>query len=428
MLIGVIADDFTGASDIANTLSKGVAPEGGLLTAQYCGVPATSANSDIQAGVIALKSRTSLVNDAISESLAALDWLLSQGCSQIIFKYCSTFDSTPTGNIGPVAEALAIAMDENNVLVCPAFPGAGRTVYQGHLFVHDRLLNESGMQHHPLTPMTDPDIRRWLQKQTAWRVSHLPVGELHEGRFAPRSISSDTQTTEKTFLVADAISDNDLIALGTAFQGARLLTGGSGIAMGLPRNFFKKGLPQPTKSTVLSNMGDGAILAGSCSGATRQQVEAHTENHPVFDIDVPSVLNGTLDSAALVEFFMKHRQDAPLVYSSSAPEIVAQIQEDYGVARVAEALEQLFAETAKNLIDMGFTRIVVAGGETSGSVAKALCHHSSVEAMHIGIEIDPGVPILHLDTSKPICLALKSGNFGARNFFKKALDMMKGTA
>ncbi|WP_298985649.1 3-oxo-tetronate kinase [uncultured Roseibium sp.] len=428
MLIGAIADDFTGASDIANTLSKGIAPEGGLRTAQYCGVPSKSANSGIQAGVIALKSRTSPVDEAVSESLAALQWLQSQGCSQIIFKYCSTFDSTPAGNIGPVAEALALALDETNVIVCPAFPGAGRTVYQGHLFVHDTLLSESGMQHHPLTPMTDPDIRRWLQNQTTWRVSHLSLAQQRTGRFTPSDVSADTQATERSFLVADAISDNDLIALGTASEGAKLLTGGSGIAMGLPRNFFKNGAPEPAKSASSPNMGDGAILAGSCSGATRQQIEAHSKNHPVFGIDAPSVLDGSLDSEALIQFFKRHRKDAPLVFSSGTPEAVAQIQNDYGSTRVAEALEQLFAETARKLVDAGFTRIVVAGGETSGAVAKAVCHHGSEEAMRIGIEIDPGVPILHLETSLPICLALKSGNFGARDFFKKALDMMKVAA
>ena len=423
MLIGVIADDFTGGSDIANTLAKGVGDEGGLRTAQYPGVPSVAASDGIDAAVVSLKSRSIPPDEAVRESLNALSWLIDQGCQQILFKYCSTFDSTPKGNIGPVADALSEALNASGVVVCPAFPTTGRTVYQGHLFVDDVLLNESGMQNHPLTPMIDPDIRRWLRRQTNSDVGHLPLSFVSKGTAYVRDALSES--TAK-FVVADAVSDDDLLIIGEALSEARLITGGSGIAMGLSRNFIGNGKCNPAKPSMTKNIGDAAILAGSCSGATRGQIEAHQKSHPVMPIDVPRVMSGDVGSSHLVEFVVANKGDEPLVYSSGTPSEVTKIQSKYGVEAVAEKLDRLFAETARTLVRMGYRRIVVAGGETSGAVAQAVAKELGSPAMKIGAEIDPGVPVLTLGQEQGVALALKSGNFGATDFFSKALRVMGG--
>lgn len=419
MLIGVIADDFTGGSDIANTLAKGVAPEGGLRTAQFPGVPSRPAPEGVEAGVVSLKSRSCHPEDAVADSLKALDWLLAQGCEQIVFKYCSTFDSTEDGNIGPVAEALATALDQRGVAVCPAFPATGRTVYQGHLFVGDRLLSESGMQAHPLTPMTDPDLRRVLARQTKASVGLVPLAVVQQGPEAIRAaLTAD-------FCVIDAVSDADLLTIGEALADRALITGGSGIALGLPRGLIRAGRAQGGAVPFTPVKGPEAILAGSCSGATRGQVDHHAQAHPTLAIDVPGVMDGTVTPATLVEFILSHTGRAPLAYSSGNPQAVAAVQSRYGRAAVAERLDALFAETARRLVKSGVTRLVVAGGETSGAVAQAVTQALAVDAMRIGPEIDPGVPILSLGG---VALALKSGNFGARDFFAKALRMMEGAA
>ncbi|TKW63733.1 MAG: four-carbon acid sugar kinase family protein [Paracoccus denitrificans] len=423
MLIGVIADDFTGGSDIANTLAKGVSPEGGLRTAQYAGIPTGPANAGIEAGVVSLKSRSAPVAEAVAESLAALEWLLAQGCRQIVFKYCSTFDSTDQGNIGPVAAALAARLDARAVAVCPAFPTAGRTVYQGHLFVFDRLLSESGMQNHPLTPMTDPDLRRVLGRQAGAGVGLVAHPEVAAGSARLRAALAEIAARGETFAVIDAISDADLLAIGEALSGAKLLTGGSGIALGLPRNLIRAGLAKGGQAPFPPVTGPGAILAGSCSGATRGQVERHEARHPTLRIDVAQVMQGQLGPDDLIAFIAQNQPQAPLVYSSGTPQEVAALQDRYGCEAVAARLDALFAETARRLVRQGYRRIVVAGGETSGAVAQAVSDGLGVGEMRIGPEIDPGVPVLGLGDD--MRLALKSGNFGAPDFFAKALGMME---
>ncbi|MBM3605325.1 MAG: four-carbon acid sugar kinase family protein [Alphaproteobacteria bacterium] len=428
MLIGVIADDFTGASDIANTLAKGVTPEGGLRTAQFSGVPTRPVAPDIEAGVIALKSRSAPVEEAVRDSLDALSWLRAQGCQQIVFKYCSTFDSTPAGNIGPVAEALASALGVRGVTVCPAFPTMGRTLYQGHLFVHDRLLSESGMQNHPLTPMTDPDIRRFLSRQTSAPVGLVPQRVVASGADAVAAALASAAAAGQVLCVVDAVSDADLLTIGKALEGAPLLTGGSGIALGLPRNFIQRGEAAGNPGAFAPVTGPAAILAGSCSGATRSQIDHHmAAGHPVLAIDVPQVMAGAITAETLMSFIAGH-PGAPLVYSSGAPDVVRQIQERFGREVVAARLDALFADIARELLRRGWRRIVVAGGETSGAVAQAVAAQLDVEAMTLGPEIDPGVPVLSLGQHEPVLLALKSGNFGAPDFFTKALDIMGGTA
>ncbi|QRM56191.1 3-oxo-tetronate kinase [Sinorhizobium sp. BG8] len=422
MLIGVIADDFTGASDIANTLAKGLPGQGGLRTVQYLGIPVEDAAADVDAGVIALKSRSIAAADAVEQSLSALDWLLRQGCRQIVFKYCSTFDSTPAGNIGQVGEALADALGVKGVVACPAFPGAGRTVYQGHLFVKDKLLNESGLQNHPLNPMTDADIRRWLRQQTRSEVGHVSVDVVRDGPKATATALEAAANAQQTLVIVDAISDNDLVSIGEAVAGHRLITGGSGIAIGLPANFINRGLAKGNSSAGIGVRGPDAILAGSCSGATREQVELHKARHPTMAIDVDSVMEGRTRPGDIAAFLLRHEGQAPLAYSSGAPDAVRALQEKYGREKVAHALDQFFADTARELVRSGVRRLVVAGGETSGAVVSAL----DLGALAIGPEIDPGVPVLVSDGPEPVALALKSGNFGSPDFFTKALERLVG--
>lgn len=415
MFIGVIADDFTGASDIANTLARGHADSPGLRVVQYMGIPDRPADPSVEAGVVSLKSRSIPALDAVRESLAALDWLLAQGCRQIVFKYCSTFDSTRAGNIGPVAQALAERLDARGVVVCPAFPTMGRTICQGHLFVHDRLLSESGMQDHPLTPMTDPDIRRWLSHQVPGPVGLVPAPVVRQGADAIRRALADSGAT---LAVVDAIDDGDLMAIGRAVAGARLVTGGSGIALGLARNF--PGAGQGDVAQDLVNDAPGAILAGSCSGMTRRQIEAHRRTHPVLEIDVEAVMQDRLCAGEVAAFVLDRLGTAPLAFSSGDPAQVAAMQARHGREAVAARLDALFGDVARRLVAAGVGRMVVAGGETSGAVVSAL----GIGALGIGPEIAPGVPVL--TSADGLSLALKSGNFGDEDFFVRALDVMKG--
>ncbi|RVE88944.1 3-oxo-tetronate kinase [Sinorhizobium meliloti] len=422
MLLGVIADDFTGASDIANTIAKGLPGQGGLRTVQYLGVPSAAADAEVEAGVIALKSRSIDAAVAVEQSLDALKWLLDQGCEQIVFKYCSTFDSTPAGNIGPVAEALASALAVKGVIACPAFPGAGRTVYQGHLFVKDRLLDESGLENHPLNPMIDADIRRWLRLQTVSDVGHVDIATVHDG--APAIVAALRRHGEanRSLVIVDAITDDDLVAIGRAAAPDRLITGGSGIALGLAANFIERGLARGTVAGALPVDGPEVILAGSCSGATREQVEIHSRNHPTLAIDVTGVMEGKVTASDFTSFLLANRGSAPLVYSSGTPDEVRAIQSRFGKEKVAATLDGLFAETARHLVSAGIKRLVVAGGETSGAVVSAL----DLGALAIGPEIDPGVPVLLSKGDQPVALVLKSGNFGAPNFFTMALERLAG--
>jgi uncharacterized protein YgbK (DUF1537 family) len=424
MLLGVIADDFTGASDIANTLAKGLPGQGGLRTTQYLGIPSLPASPTVEAGVISLKSRSIGADDAVTRSLAALSWLQQQGCRQFVFKYCSTFDSTPAGNIGPVGEALAKALGASGVIACPAFPAVGRTVYRGHLFVNDRLLSESGLEHHPLNPMTDPDLRRWLAQQCQAPVGLVPWPTVHLGADALRAALGEAAARGETLVIVDALTDDDLLTIGRACDGAPLITGGSGIALGLPANFLRAGAASGGAMDFPGAKGPEAILAGSCSAATRGQIAVHAASHPVLKISVDQVLTGRTGAADLVDFIRAHQGEAPLVYSAGSPEEVAALQQRHDRARVAKTLENLFATTAQALVKSGVRRLVVAGGETSGAVVSAL----DIDALTIGPEIDPGVPVLFAATDRPLALALKSGNFGAPDFFSRALRKLEGAA
>ena len=417
MLLGCIGDDFTGSSDLGATLTRG-----GMRTVQYVGVPDGPADPGVEAGIVALKSRSIPVAEAVAQSLAALDWLRAQGCGQILFKYCSTFDSTPQGNIGPVAEALAEALDASGVIVCPAFPAAGRAVFQGHLFVADRLLSESGMEAHPITPMTDPDLRRWLARQTRGPVGHVPASVVFDGAGAIGAALAAEQGLGRRLVVADAVRDADLMALGEAAAEAPLITGGSGIALGLPANFAVRGLLAGGEAEWDGQAGRAAALSGSCSAATRGQVAAHiASGAPAREVTAQAAMTGAVDAPALADWAAA-QQGLPLIYSSADPETVRAAQETWGGAEVAARLEALFAETARLLVAGGVTRLIAAGGETSGSVVEGL----GLTQLAFGPDIATGVPALR--AGPELAIALKSGNFGEADFFERADRVLAGEA
>lgn len=416
MLLGCIGDDFTGSSDLGNTLAKA-----GMRVVQYSGVPKDPAAPDVEAGIIALKSRSVPVEEAVRLSLMALEWLRAQGCRQFLFKYCSTFDSTPEGNIGPVADALADALGADRVIFCPAFPATGRTIYHGHLFVGDRLLSESGMENHPLTPMTDPDLRRWLAPQTTRGVGHIPASLVWQGPKAVRARLASEATEGRPFAVADAIRDEDLLVLGRAIADLPLVTGGSGIALGLPQNFRDQGLLAADHPVWQGQPGKAVALSGSCSHATRGQVARHiAEGSPARELDPEAVLSGATTAQNAADWALA-QTGLPLIYSSAEPEAVRAVQSRHGTEAAASGLEAFFAETARILVAAGVTRLITAGGETSGAVIRGL----SVETLEIGPEIDPGVPAIRADAN--LVLALKSGNFGSEDFFAKAASCLGGT-
>ncbi len=410
MLLGCIADDFTGASDLANTLAKA-----GMATTQYVGVPEGALEAE--AGVISLKTRSIPAAEAVRQSLAALQALQRAGCKQILFKYCSTFDSTKEGNIGPVADALLKALDAPTAIVCPAFPTNARTVYKGHLFVGDKPLNESGMENHPLTPMTDANLVRWLGYQSSHKVGLIAAETVAKGPAAIRAAFDAAAARGERLVVCDAIFDHDLMALGAAANGMHLITGGSGIAMGLPENFRKAGAIGAAATAPAAPGGGSVAIAGSCSIATRKQVAYHAAREPHLAIDPEQVLAGKRTVEDTARWVLDQKDNAlPLVSSSADPEIVRALQAKHGTGKIAEAIEGFFAALAAALVKAGRHRLLIAGGETSSAVVSAL----GGAPMRIGPEIDPGVPVLVTQGAAPLALVLKSGNFGAEDFFLKA--------
>ncbi len=420
MLLGCIADDLTGATDLALMLTRN-----GMRTVQVMGVPDDKMALDgIDAVVVALKSRTNPVDEAVSWSLASADALLARGAQQLFFKYCSTFDSTDQGNIGPVAEALLEKVKGEIALVCPAFPATRRTVYLGNLFVGEVPLAESPMKDHPLTPMRDSNLVRVLQRQTKLPVDLVPYAVVEEGADATRNAFDKAARAGTRFAVVDAISDRHLVTMGTAAADHALITGGSGVAMGLPENFARKGLLK--KVTVGGRMsaakGRMLIIAGSCSEATRGQVRAaQAAGIPALKVDPLAIAQGKVGASDLVDWAAKQPSDRPvLIYSSDDPAHVRAVQSELGREAAGALVEKELAGAAKALVDDGFTRVIVAGGETSGAVVGAL----GVNAIEIGPEIDPGVPWTRSMDGRNLVLALKSGNFGAPDFFLKAWDLI----
>lgn len=416
MLLGCIADDLTGATDLALMLTRA-----GMRTVQVMGVPAANADFDgFDAVVVALKSRTNPAAEAVAWSLASADVLLARGAKQLFFKYCSTFDSTDQGNIGPVAEALLAKTGAEIALACPAFPANKRTVYLGNLFVGEQPLAESPMKDHPLTPMRDSNLVRVLQRQTKLPVGVIPHAVVDQGAAAIEGAFKGAALIGKRFVVVDAIADRHLIDMGRAAASHKLITGGSGVAMGLPANFLAQSLMKAAGSAtrMAAPKGRQLIIAGSCSEATRGQVKAAiAAGIPAHEVDARAVAAKKLGPADLVSWAKKQPASAPvLIYSSAEPARVAEVQREFGRDTAGSMIEALLAATAKALCADGFTRVIVAGGETSGAVVAAL----GVTAIEIGSEIAPGVPWTLARDGRPLALALKSGNFGGPDFFLSA--------
>ncbi len=423
-LLGCIADDFTGASDLASMLVGS-----GMRAVQLIGVPAPDAPApDADAVVVALKSRTAPAAEAVADSLAALHWLRGIGCRQFFFKYCSTFDSTDAGNIGPVADALIAALDCGFALACPAFPANGRRVFQGHLFVGDQLLHESGMQNHPLTPMRDANLVRVLSRQSEGSVGLVPWQTVAQGAVAIRRAMTALKEQGRRHAIIDAIADADLHAIGAAAATQALITGGSGVAMGLAENFRAQGVlaAQPDAGALPQVAGAAAVLAGSCSRATLAQIARAREQIPVLELD-PLVLPDAEALAAQAAAWTAGRLGATpvLIAASATPERVAALQAKLGAAAAGALVERAMAIIARHLYAQGVRRLVVAGGETSGAVVAAL----GVRRLRIGAEIAPGVPwTLASGDGEPLLLALKSGNFGGIDFFADAFAALPGAA
>ena len=417
LLLGCIADDFTGATDLANNLVRA-----GMRVVQTIGIPNAPLSAEVDAVVVALKSRTIAPQDAIDQSLQALQWLQAQGAQHIYFKYCSTFDSTAQGNIGPVTEALMQALETDFTIATPAFPDNGRTVFKGYLFVGDVLLNESGMQHHPLTPMLDANLVRVMQAQCKSKVGLLSHKTVAQGAAAIQLEITNLKQQGVRIAIVDAVSNDDLMHLGPALKGMPLVTAGSGVAIGLPQNFGLS--PTPQASVLPKASGLQAVVSGSCSQATNRQVAHFTATgRPAFLID-PLHLKGTWQD--LVEEALAwakgHLASGPvLVYSTTTPESVQAVQSQWGVQAAGHQVEQALALIARGLVQIGVHQLVVAGGETSGACVQAL----AIEQLQIGPQIDPGVPWCHAHTPMGgVHITLKSGNFGTDDFFTKAFSFL----
>lgn len=417
--IGVIADDFTGATDIASFLVLN-----GLKTVQLCGISEDLPVPDVEAVVISHKSRSCPVEEAIRETQASLDWLMKNGCRQIYFKYCSTFDSTSKGNIGPVTDALMDRLGTRFTIFQPALPVNGRTVYKGYLFVGDVLLEESGMKNHPITPMTDSSLLRLVEMQSRGKCGLVSLETVKQGPQAIRDRIAALEQAGFRYAVLDATDESDLVAEGEALQDMPLVTGGSGLAIGLARA-VRKADADPAAAQMAGYPAGSrcAVLSGSCSVMTNRQVDYYRKQAASMLVDVDTLLDPQTDMAAFVrgykDFIMAHQGDAlaPLVYATANPEELARVQEKYGVEASSKAVETFFASLASALAEEGVERFIVAGGETSGIVTKAL----NVQGFYIGPAIAPGVPWVR-SINNLVSLTLKSGNFGQEDFFARAQE------
>jgi uncharacterized protein YgbK (DUF1537 family) len=419
LFLGCIADDFTGATDLANNLVRA-----GMRVVQTIGVPEGPLDGEADAVVVALKSRTILASEAVAESLVALAWLQAQGAEQIYFKYCSTFDSTAEGNIGPVTEALMDALGTDFTIACPAFPENGRTVFKGYLFVGDELLHESGMRNHPLTPMKDSNLVRVLQSQTDRKVGLIDYRTLARGTDAVAARIAQLRADGIAMAVLDATSNADLMMVGPALKSLPLVTAGSGIAIGLPQNF---GIHMTAEASALPPAkGLKAIVSGSCSTATNAQVANFIERGgKAFAIDPLRLADGEDLINEALRWARQHLYSGSiLIYATAPPDSVRAVQARLGVAQAGEMVEHALASIARGLAQAGVSQLVVAGGETSGACVQALDIHS----MRIGPQIAPGVPWCYATTGDAaegaLHIALKSGNFGAVDFFTSAFGVL----
>lgn len=417
--LGCIADDFTGATDLANNLVRA-----GMRVVQTIGVPERPLAVDTDAVVVSLKSRTIAAQEAVTQSLHALSWLKGQGAEQIYFKYCSTFDSTDEGNIGPVTDALMHALGTQFTIATPAFPDAGRSVFKGYLFVGDVLLNESGMQDHPLTPMKDANLVRVLQPQTQHKVGLIDHKVVSAGASAVHARMAELIAHGVGIAIVDALNNDDLMRLGPALKGLPLVTAGSGVAISLPANFGIT--PNAAASALPQVNGARAILSGSCSRATNGQVEHFlSTGDPAYEIDPLQLTEDDRVEQQVLRWadaMLPHGRPL-MVYSTANPDKLKAVQQRLGVQQASERVERALAAIACGLAQRGVRQLVVAGGETSGSVVQALQMHQ----LQIGSQIDPGVPWCagHSELiGENMLITLKSGNFGANDFFSKAFRFL----
>lgn len=417
MQLGVIADDFTGATDIASFLVGN-----GMSTVQLNGVPPADYQAQADAVVISLKSRSCPVDQAIADSLAALKWLQSKGCKQFYFKYCSTFDSTAKGNIGPVTDALLDALGESQTIISPALPVNGRTVYQGYLFVMDQLLSESGMRNHPVTPMTDSSLVRLMEAQASGRCGVAPMTVMDQGAAAVKQHLAALKADGVRYVVMDTLNEQHLLTQGEAVRDMKLVTGGSGLAIGIARQWATPGQNKEQAQSAGQPQGKQCVvLSGSCSTMTNKQVEAYRQKAPAKCLDIERCLSQGAEHAAYINELCQWVESnsnqalAPMLYATAAPEQLKEIQQNWGAEASSKAVENVFSAVSIRLQDAGFSRFIVAGGETSGIVVQSL----GIRAFHIGPSISPGVPWVK-STDHPLSLALKSGNFGDIDFFARA--------
>nr|WP_304621609.1 3-oxo-tetronate kinase [Roseomonas sp. KE0001] len=410
MRLGVIADDFTGATDIAGFLVAN-----GLRTVQLNDVPAADLQVEADAVVISLKTRSCPVAEAVAQSLDALRWLQARDCPQFFFKYCSTFDSTPRGNIGPVTDALLDALGEDFTVICPVLPVNGRTIYHGYLFVNGIPLAESGMRHHPVTPMTDSNLMRLMDAQARGRTGNVPHTVLDQGPGATRAALETLRRDGFRYAVLDALNDAHLVVMGEAVAGMRLVTGGSGLADGMARAWSDTGAAATAAEAGRPRGARAIVLSGSCSQMTNAQVAAYRDAAPAVFVEAERALADAEGYAAeLADWVLAQAPDgpAPLVYATVGPEQLREIQQRLGGEAASAAVERVFGGLARRLEAAGFDRFIVAGGETSGTVTQSL----GIRGFHIGPQIAPGVPWVRA-VEKPLSLALKSGNFGQERFF-----------
>jgi uncharacterized protein YgbK (DUF1537 family) len=420
LALGSIADDYTGASDLANTLTRC-----GLRTIQTIGVPAADlALPEVDAVVVALKSRSIAARQAVGLARAADDWLRARGASHVMFKICSTFDSTDAGNIGPVTDALRAAAGSKIVLVTPAFPATARTVYQGNLFVGSVPLNESPLKDHPLNPMRDANLVRVLARQSRCRIGLVDLAVVAAGADAVRKCLAALAGDGIEAVIVDAVFERDLETIGTVALEHRVSVGASGLGLGLGRALVQSGRVNPASTVAMERHridGLAACLAGSCSRATLAQVENEQRTMPLLRLDPEKLVAGPAEAEDALTWALDRVGRGPvLIASSSPPEVVGAFQARHGREAGGRAIEQAMARIAAGLVDHGVRRLVVAGGETSGAVVDRL----RIPAFIVGPEIAAGVPVLRTVGAKDMLLALKSGNFGGAEFFTDALELM----
>jgi len=421
--LGCIADDYTGASDLANTLTRA-----GLRTVQTIGVPAADlALPEIDAVVVSLKSRSIEASEAVSRSRAAETWLRGRGAAHVLFKICSTFDSTDKGNIGPVMDALRASSGDKIVLVTPAFPETGRTVYQGNLFVGSVPLNESPLKDHPLNPMHDSNLVRVLARQSKTKVGLVELAVVTRGVDAVRKRLADLVANGIGAAIIDAVFDRDLETIGAVALDHRVSVGASGIGLGLARALVGSSAVKADASDATLDKpvgGPAACLAGSCSQATLQQIANAEKVMPVLHLDPERVVAGGDEANRALAWAKVRLSEGPiLIASSSAPDQVASLQARHGRDAAGHAIEQAMADLAEGLVRSGVRRLVVAGGETSGAVVDRL----GIPGFLVEAEIAAGVPVLRAVGVRDgeMLLALKSGNFGGPQFFSDALKLMR---